>query len=169
MVLGQRREPMRELAGDHRRPLRAGAQPARLAAMADDQDPFESFNRASGSGLVRDPYPKLAELRSQCPVHKGTAGQLFGVPLIDQAAFSETGDYYTACSYAAVSQVLLDGETFSSAGYGRTMGLVFGHSILEMDEPEHHRYRSLLQQAFSQKAMDRWERDLVVPIVTRCI
>jgi len=137
--------------------------------MADDDDPFQVFNHASGSGLVRDPYPRFAELRAQCPVHQGTAGQLFGVPLIDQAAFSETGAYYTACSYAAVAQVLLDGETFSSSGYGKTMGLVMGHSILEMDEPEHHRYRSLLQQAFSQKAMDRWERELVAPIVSRCV
>jgi cytochrome P450 len=135
----------------------------------DDDDPFAVFNHASGSGLVRDPYPRFAELRTQCPVHQGTAGQLFGVPSVDQAAFSDTGIYYTACSYAAVAQVLLDGETFSSAGYGKTMGLVMGHSILEMDEPEHHRYRSLLQQAFSQKAMDRWERDLVAPIVSRCI
>jgi cytochrome P450 len=45
------------------------------------------------------------------------------------------------------------------------MGLVMGHSILEMDEPEHHRYRSLIQQAFTRKAMDRWEVDLVGPIV----
>jgi cytochrome P450 len=118
---------------------------------------------------VRDPYPRLAELRAASPVHHGTAAELFGLPLVDQAAFSETGAYYTALSYAAVSQVLLDGETFSSAGYGRTMGLVMGHSILEMDEPEHHSYRSLLQQAFSQKAMDRWERELVGPIVDRCI
>ena len=138
--------------------------------MADDEkDPFEVFNSSTGSGLVRNPYPRFAELRGQCPVHEGTAGKLFGIPTIDQAAFSETGAYYTACSYAAVSQVLLDGETFSSAGYGKTMGLVFGHSILEMDEPEHFRYRNLLQQAFSQKAMERWERDLVAPVVARCI
>jgi cytochrome P450 len=38
-----------------------------------------------------------------------------------------------------------------------------------MDEPEHFRYRNLLQQAFSQKAMDRWERELVGPIVHACI
>ena len=138
--------------------------------MADDErDPFEVFNHSTGSGLIRNPYPRYAELRSECPVHAGMTGQLFGLPVIDQAAFSETGAYYTACSYAAVAQVLLDGETFSSSGYGKTMGLVMGHSILEMDEPEHHRYRNLLQQAFSQKAMDRWERELVAPVVARCI
>jgi cytochrome P450 len=138
--------------------------------MADDEkDPFEVFNNSTGSGLVRNPYPRFAELRTQCPVHEGMMGQLFDIPILDQSAFSATGAYYTACSYAAVSQVLLDGETVLVVGVRPDDGLVFGHSILEMDDPEHHKYRSLLQQAFSQKAMDRWERDLVAPVVARCI
>jgi cytochrome P450 len=61
--------------------------------------------------------------------------------------------------------VLRDGHTFSSAGYAATMGLVFGHSILEMDEPEHRKYRSLIQQAFTRKAMDEWEAEIVRPVV----
>ncbi|TMK86547.1 MAG: cytochrome P450, partial [Actinobacteria bacterium] len=40
-----------------------------------------------------------------------------------------------------------------------------GHSILEMDEPEHHHYRGLIQQAFSRKALDRWQEELVRPMV----
>ena len=62
-----------------------------------------------------------------------------------------------------------DGETFSSAGYADVMGAVMGHTILEMDEPEHHTYRGLVQQAFSRKAMERWEADAVGPIVDECI
>ena len=49
------------------------------------------------------------------------------------------------------------------------MGLVMGHTILEMDEPEHSRYRRLIQQAFSKKALAHWETDLVRPIVNACI
>ena len=64
-----------------------------------------------------------------------------------------------------MQQVLKDGETFSSAGYADIMGQVFGHSILEMDEPEHHTYRGLVQQAFSRKAMETWERELVRGVV----
>jgi cytochrome P450 len=45
------------------------------------------------------------------------------------------------------------------------MGLVMGHSILEMDEPEHHAYRALIQQAFTRKAMEHWEADIVRPVV----
>ena len=72
---------------------------------------------------------------------------------------------FTAYGFDAVQQVLKDGETFSSAGYAEIMGPVFGHSILEMDEPEHHTYRGLVQQAFSRKAMETWERDLVRGVV----
>ena len=61
--------------------------------------------------------------------------------------------------------VLRDGETFSSKGYEDVMGAVMGHSILEMDEPEHHTYRGLIQQAFTRKAMERWENDVVGPVV----
>jgi cytochrome P450 len=43
------------------------------------------------------------------------------------------------------------------------MGAVFGHSILEMDEPEHHTYRGLIQQAFTRKAMERWETEVIGP------
>src|SRR5437588_11603628 len=49
------------------------------------------------------------------------------------------------------------------------MGMVMGHSILEMDEPEHRAYRGLIQQAFTRKAMVRWESELVRPIVDRFI
>jgi cytochrome P450 len=34
-----------------------------------------------------------------------------------------------------------------------------------MDEPEHHAYRGLVQQAFTRKAMDVWAHELVRPIV----
>jgi cytochrome P450 len=68
-----------------------------------------------------------------------------------------------------VAQVLRDGETFTSTIYASSMGLVMGHTILEMDEPEHSRYRRLIQQAFSKKALVRWEKDLVRPIVNACI
>jgi cytochrome P450 len=72
---------------------------------------------------------------------------------------------FTALSFDAVQQVLKDGETFSSSGYAEVMGAVMGHTILEMDEPEHHTYRGLVQQAFSRKAMEAWERDVVRDVV----
>jgi len=65
--------------------------------------------------------------------------------------------------------VLRDNLRFSSSGYAEVMGAVMGHTILEMDEPEHHAYRSVIQQAFSRKAMEMWEADLVGPVVDELI
>lgn len=129
----------------------------------DDYDPFEEFNRMQGMGAVRDPYLQFGEMRRQGPVHKLDLRRMLNLP--EGADLPFQGDVYTALSHAAVSQVLRDGKTFSSAGYARSMGVVMGHSILEMDEPEHSRHRGLIQQAFTRKALERWEHDLVAPIV----
>jgi cytochrome P450 len=40
-----------------------------------------------------------------------------------------------------------------------------GNTILQMDEPQHSQYRDLIQQAFTKRALDRWERELVAPVV----
>ena len=86
---------------------------------------------------------------------------------IDFMPIDRSVGVFTAYSFDAVQQVLKDGETFSSQGYADVMGKVLGHSILEMDEPEHHLYRGLVQQAFSRKAMETWERELVRDVVER--
>jgi cytochrome P450 len=49
------------------------------------------------------------------------------------------------------------------------MGPVMGHSILEMDPPEHGRVRGMIQQAFTKKALERWERELVRPVIDALI
>ena len=132
----------------------------------EDYDPFAVFDESVGIGTVRDPHSVFHELRAECPVQAGPIGERFGL----EGDMSEMllGDHstpHTVLSFEAVQQVLKDGETFSSSGYAESMGLVMGHSILEMDEPEHHQYRSLIQQAFTRKAMEHWEADIVRPIV----
>jgi cytochrome P450 len=136
----------------------------------DAYDPFEEFNRSVGVGVVENPYPLLAMSRAKGPVLK----ENLEADLLDPDGNAEVGpgdtpEVFTAFSYDAVQTVLRDGETFSSAGYADVMGAVMGHTILEMDEPEHHTYRGLVQQAFSRKAMERWEVEAVAPIVDECI
>jgi cytochrome P450 len=80
-----------------------------------------------------------------------------------------SGPSFTPLDFETTHQVLRDGETFSSAGYADVMGIVMGHTILEMDEPEHGTYRRLVQQAFTRKEMERWERELVIPIIDELI
>src|ERR1044071_3895056 len=53
--------------------------------------------------------------------------------------------------------------------YENVMGIVMGHTILEMDEPEHRKYRTLLQQAFTKKSLEAWEHTLVRPVIDRLI
>jgi cytochrome P450 len=130
-----------------------------------EHDAFAAFDEAAGVGQVRDVHPVFHELRAECPVHAGTIHSRFGIETPMEAAMLGDRVPYTVFSFDAVQQVLKDGETFSSSGYADSIGLVMGHSILEMDEPEHHRYRSLIQQAFTRKEMERWERELVTPVV----
>ena len=131
-------------------------------------DPFEEFNRSVGAGVVEDPYPLLAMARAKGPLLKeNLEAELLAAEVDPQVTMGP--EVFTAFSYDAVQTVLRDGETFSSAGYADVMGAVMGHTILEMDEPEHHTYRGLVQQAFSRKAMERWEAEAVGPIVDECI
>jgi len=119
-----------------------------------EYDPFEAFNRAMGAGQVRTPYPDFAEMRRRGPIVKVDFEQMMA-----QMAQSGTKtnnivppdnlQIYAAVSHDAVSQVLRDGNTFSSSGYAASMGLVMGRTILQMDEPEHTRYRGLIQMAFT--------------------
>jgi cytochrome P450 len=76
---------------------------------------------------------------------------------------------YTVLTYDGVWEVLRDGARFSSAGYSRSMGIVMGHTILEMDGEEHIRYRGLISKAFTRRALERWERDLVRPVVAEYV
>ncbi len=131
----------------------------------DDEnwDPFELFDRAMGSDICRDPYPDFAAQRRAAPVQEIDLVKLMGEGV--KALGDNVPVVFGASSYAAVSEVLRDGRRFSSSAYKATIGLVMGPTILVMDEPEHGRYRSLIQTAFRTKALQKWEHDLVRPIV----
>ena len=132
-----------------------------MTVEAAARDPFEAFEEANAAG-VPDPYPAWAAMRARAPVHKIDLREEYG--LGDDIEF-ELPPAYLVLSYDGVAQVLRDPESFSSSYYADTMGMVMGHSILEMDEPEHHHYRGLIQQAFTRKALDRWRDELVRPMV----
>jgi len=133
---------------------------------ADELDPFELFDRATGADTCRNPYPDLAEARRRCPVQKVDLATIAGERAQGSAMGAELPEIYQALSHEAVSQVLRDAATFSSSEvYAASMGLVMGPTILAMDPPEHGRYRGLIQTAFSKKALARWEEELVRPVV----
>ena len=115
--------------------------------------------------MITDPYPDCAELRRQ-PVAPADINRLFGVA---DAAMANLPDIYAVMTFDVAQEVLRDEKRFSSAVYAGITGPVMGRTILEMDQPEHHTYRSLLQQAFSRRAMQRWEGQLVISIVDELI
>jgi cytochrome P450 len=118
----------------------------------DDLEDFGSFDDVV-SGDVRDPYTELARLRREEPVQR-----------IDTSAMpgEEGKPVFIVYRHEEVQQMLRDNETFSSAIIIATFGDVLGkHVMLGMDEPEHGRHRALVSKAFSQKALARWEDELV--------
>jgi cytochrome P450 len=141
-------------------------------ALEDEYDPFEEFNKSAGMGVVENPYPMFALVRPTHPMKREDIDDSVLVPPDSDVNFmpiDRTVGVYTAYGFDAVQQVLKDGDAFSSQGYADIMGQVLGHSILEMDEPEHHLYRGLVQQGFSRKAMETWERELVRDVVNEHI
>lgn len=118
----------------------------------DDLEDFGSFDDVV-SGDVRDPYTELARLRREDPVQRIDMSGMPG---------EEGKPVFIVYRYEDVQQMLRDNETFSSAIIIQAFGDVFGkHVMLGMDEPEHKRHRALVSKAFSQKALARWEDDLV--------
>jgi cytochrome P450 len=136
-------------------------------AAAEQRDPFEFFDRMTGADSCRTPYPEFAALRRRGPIHEIDLEQLMGPAA--RSLGPNLPRVYVAVAFESVSQVLRDGRRFSSKGYEQTMGAVMGPTILAMDEPEHGRYRGLIQKAFTKKAMERWEETLVRPVVGRLI
>ena len=140
-------------------------------------DPFGAFDHALGADKVRNPFPKWAELRPQGVVRGGTWEMFFSGEELEKPggsaamsmAYANT-PVFTALSYDAVTQVLRSpGRPFSSSCYADTMGIVMGHSILEMDEPEHAGYRNLLEGVFGRRAMEQWEVETISPTIHRFI
>jgi cytochrome P450 len=138
---------------------------ARRAAPDADTVPFDPNElKDTVAGNVRDPYPTMAELRRQHPVHVGP---------IDLGAGAEEhyGDVepVTVFGFDECVQVLRDHETYSSSVYEGVMGAVMGRTILQMDEPEHRVQRALVSPAFRSKFLERWEQELVRTVVDELI
>ncbi len=114
-----------------------------------DDDPFATFDDVV-AGMTRDPYPALAVKRRETPVAH------------QEAMF---GSSWIAYRYEDCSRILRDAKTFTSTGYDTTVGAVMGHMILGMDDPEHRTHRNLVAHAFREKALARWEPELIAPII----
>jgi cytochrome P450 len=131
-------------------------------------DVFDAKNRLGGLGLVRDPHPRLAELREACPVHTGSLSGIFGIVGPDNYLIPDA-QQVSVFTWDAVDTAFRDPETFSNSYMQAALRDVIGRTILEMDPPDHQRYRTLIQGAFTRTEMVRWEQDFVRDIVGAAI
>lgn len=123
-------------------------------------DPFVADEAMFGECL--DPYPKLAELRRQGPVHALNYRVYMGEPA---DITSNDVEHFTVVGYDEVGQCLRDSETFSNKAYLRNIGISFGRSVSTMDAPEHPRYRRIFQKAFLPNIVSTWGESVVDPVV----
>jgi len=123
------------------------------AGRQDDDEEFGLFDDAV-AGDMRDPYPELAQARRDTPIQRVENSLM---------PHEEAAPVFFVYRYDDVARVLRDSETFSS---GHIIDLIMGpvmgeHIMLGMDGERHRRYRSLVSVAFRQKALSRWEDELV--------
>ena len=130
---------------------------------AHEYDPFAAFDDVV-AGTTRDPWPALAEKRRTAPVSKG----MMISPDVLPEGFDPTPEWI-AYRYEDCSRILRDPKTFTSTGYDATIGMVMGHMILGMDDPEHRSHRNLVAHAFREKSLARWEPEYIAPIVDEMI
>ena len=123
-----------------------------MSDLFDDLEDFGAFDDVV-SGNVRDPYPELAQQRRDTPIQR-----------IDMSAMpgEEGKPVFIVYRHEDIQTMLRDNETFSSSVVIQIFGDVLGHGVmLGMDEPVHGRLRSLVTKAFTQKALSRWEDEIV--------
>jgi cytochrome P450 len=128
-----------------------------------EYDPFTAFDDIV-SGTTRDPYPDLARMRRDAPLAKV---KMMPEGVLPEGFEDEPG--WVAYRYDDVSRILRDAKTFTSTGYDSTIGMVMGHMILGMDDPEHRGHRNLVAHAFREKSLARWEPEFIGPIIDELI
>lgn len=101
-----------------------------------------------------DPRPLLREARLHCPI--GVSAPLGLDPR----------PRYNVTRWDDVKQVLEDPETFSSAVCAESLDPFMGESILGLDGQAHRFQRGIVAHAFRTSALDRWEEELIGPIIT---
>jgi cytochrome P450 len=134
-------------------------------AMTDAQeyDPFAAFDDVV-AGTSRNPYPELAVKRREAPVSKGFT---MSPDVLPEGFDVEPG--WIAYRYDDCSRILRDAKTFTSTAYDTSIGMVMGHMILGMDDPEHRAHRNLVAHAFREKSLARWEPEFIAPIIDELI
>jgi len=115
-----------------------------------------------GVGIVLNPYPQIAELRAQAPVHQIDMRRHLGAPA-DPAV--EDLDKFAVFGWSEVREAFETPTVFSSTVLERTTGKMFGRFTGVMDAPEHTRWRPFFMRAFLPNVVAQWGERYVDPIL----
>lgn len=100
--------------------------------------------------MHEDPYSVYRELRDSAPVYWDESLGSWVLTRYDDVAFVLNDARFSSNRIAAAHPRLRTGRY-------RPLLDIMSHKMSEMDEPDHMRLRSLVNQAFAHLAVERWE------------
>jgi cytochrome P450 len=124
----------------------------------------DPYDQTTPPDVVSDPYRFFEYMRRTEPVWRGTIMDTSMAP--PELLPSEE---WTLFDFESVFAAFRDDDVYGSEMYNRTIGLVFGPTILGMHGKQHHDHRSLVAKAFRQSALAQWEPDVIVPICDQLV
>ncbi|WP_319453138.1 MULTISPECIES: cytochrome P450 [unclassified Mycobacterium] len=114
---------------------------------------------------VVDWYGPLSEALGRAPAHPCTQQSLVGLEdfrTVDR--FTQNTSWACLLGYDEVAEGFSNRDLTSKI-QDDTIGPVWGHTVIGMDGEEHRLHRGLIAQAFTRKAIQRWNDNVVAPIV----
>jgi cytochrome P450 len=103
--------------------------------------------------MTAQPYAMWDRAREECPVIR------YESSIVDSRA------NFHITRFDDAEHALRDWETFSSSINAEQIGQYMGELILAMSGKEHRQYRNLVAKAFRASVLERWNADLVGPVV----
>jgi cytochrome P450 len=129
-------------------------------------DPVATLGKYLGTEVVRDPYPQIAELRRQAPVHNIDIRRYLGV---QPDSLTDDMEKFVVLGWNEVREAFETPTVFSSTILERTIAKMFGRVLGVMDAPEHPRWRPFFMKAFLPQVVAQWGESYVDPIVAGLI
>jgi len=119
-------------------------------------DVEKEAERRHGAALKDDIYPRLAELRAQAPVMRGSLHDLIGHGLHEDL-FAIQRPHYVTLTFEATDRALNDNQLFSSRVWDEHFGIrAIGRTILNMVGEEHRLTRGAVQAMFTLLQANKW-------------
>ena len=115
------------------------------------------------TGYTPPPYDQWPEAQ---PYAEWRAVQAAGgVIELPPNPWDESARAFHVTGFADADRILRDAATFSASINAEGIGPYMGELILGLDGDEHRRYRNLVAHAFRRSAVERWEAELIGPLI----